>query len=280
MARARGVDVSAHQSVTPSLVGLSFLFARASIGLLADANYTGHIANARTAGLVTGAYHFAYDGVSIADQVAVFLASAGAVDLYAVDVEGSHAPSRAQTADFIARVQSTGRRCGLYHSDSGYFDAGQDWNWVAAWSGSPSHAWDFHQYRGAPLDLDRFRGTDAELRAFVGGSHPMTLTLAPLVYLRAARPIPGRPLLRAPGGATIRATRPGDEFPYVGDDTSAGGDYHVVRIPGNTAAYLAHGDVALFVDTPAPDCTAVQRELDIANARITKGITVLGGVAP
>ena len=57
-----GIDVSHWQTSTPSLSGLSFLIARASVGNAIDDKYAMHIGNARKAGLITGAYHFAYHG--------------------------------------------------------------------------------------------------------------------------------------------------------------------------------------------------------------------------
>jgi hypothetical protein len=136
-----GIDVSHHQSTTPGLSGLGFLFARKSIGTQQDEKYGLHIGNARRAGLLTGAYHFNWSPISVADQVRAFLANAGDVDFYALDVEpdsGTPAFSRTQARDFIARVQDTGRECGFYMSESSFFDAGQDWNWIANWSNRPS----------------------------------------------------------------------------------------------------------------------------------------------
>lgn len=165
MTYAKGVDVSYYQSTTPPLTGLSFLIARSSIGLGTDPRYSKHIANAKAAGLVTGAYHFAYTG-RIADQADLFLRTAGDVDLLFIDVEGRGQPTQAEVRAFIKRVQAAGKRCGLYRSESVYYEAGQDYDWIANWSAMPSRSWDFHQYRGSPLDLDRFNGTDADLRAF------------------------------------------------------------------------------------------------------------------
>jgi len=164
-----GIDVSKWQVTTPKLTGLSMLFARASIGTQADPRYAQHIKNARKAGLIVGAYHFNWDTLSVKAQVDAFLKAAGNIDFYFVDVEGKHAFSRQQTEEFIDRMHTAGKRCGLYHSASGYFDAGQDYDWVAKWSSSPpDQHWDFWQYRGSPLDLDRFNGTLAQLQALAG----------------------------------------------------------------------------------------------------------------
>lgn len=169
-----GIDVSAHQATTPPLAGLAFLFARATYGTRADVRYAEHVAHARAAGLVVGAYHFGRN-LPVPDQVAAFLAAAGTVDYYALDLEsdrGNPPMTLGQARAFIAAVKATGRKIGLYRSESGFPSAGQDWNWVANWSAAPRIPWLFHQHRGAPLDLDRFNGTPAQLRG-----QPATHTL-------------------------------------------------------------------------------------------------------
>src|SRR4029453_13549859 len=68
-----GRDVSHHQEKTPSLAGKGFLFPRPTIGTAPDSRYDKHIAKARNAGLVTGAYHFNWSRASVAEQVTHFL---------------------------------------------------------------------------------------------------------------------------------------------------------------------------------------------------------------
>lgn len=167
-----GIDVSHWQSTTPSLSGLGFLFARKSIGTQQDEKFGLHIGNARRAGRMTGAYHFNWSTISVADQVRAFLANVGDIDFYALDVEpdgGTPAFSRTQARDFIMRVQDTGRQIGLYMSESSFFDAGQDWNWIANWSNRPSRPYRFWQYHGGPIDKDRYDGTLTQLRALAAG---------------------------------------------------------------------------------------------------------------
>jgi hypothetical protein len=159
-----GIDVSHWQ--TPgdwSPTGLRFLIARATNGTTVDERYAAHIAKARKAGLVVGAYHFNGDG-TVARQAEAFLRAAGAVDLYALDVEGKGAFTRSQAAEFVRRVQAAGHPCGLYMSESAFFDVGQDWDWVANWGPSgpattqPKRHWDIWQYgnhRGEDGDLVR-----------------------------------------------------------------------------------------------------------------------------
>ena len=170
-----GIDISAHQSTTPSLAGLAFVGIRATIADRVDTMYATHLAAASD--LVTIAYHFNWSTLPVAAQADLFLATAKDADLLALDVElnddrhGTITPafSKAQAAEFIARVHAAGRTIGLYHSDSGFFDAGQDWNWVAKWSTTPpSRAWAFWQHRGSPLDLDYFNGDQAALDRLAG----------------------------------------------------------------------------------------------------------------
>jgi hypothetical protein len=183
----KGIDVSKWQAATPSVTGLSFLFARATIGTEPDVRYKRHIAAARMAGLVTGAYHFNWSPLPIESQVNAFLAAAGDVHLLALDVETQTEKrkangqiirpyvrrfTQAQARAFIKGVKAADplhRKVGLYMSDSGfYLTAGQDFNWIANYSYRPSKDWSFWQYRGDPGDLDKFAGTPADLAKMAG----------------------------------------------------------------------------------------------------------------
>lgn len=269
-----GIDVSRYQTSTPSLAGRSFLIARASIGIGPDPMYATHIANARRAGLVVGAYHFGRNDLSIAAQVEAFLDEAGDVDLYALDVEGERAPSVGQTKEFIHRADVAGVPVGLYASESAYFEAGQAWRWVANWSRPPRIPWDIWQHRGAPLDLDRFDGSIDELRALAGGD-PMQLPITDQ-----------RPML-------VTLQQPADFWDLDGKLLSSG---H--RVPGTlTSPYRASNGTNHFraiyagpdpvrlvlikpatIDPPpAPDCAPVEHELELARGRISQAITDLGG---
>jgi hypothetical protein len=152
-----------------SPVGLTFIIVKASEGTTPDPMFSKHVAKARAAGLIVGAYCFNRDDVDMAAQVKTFAAASVGADLFVIDVEGTHAFDQAQTRDFMNRFRAlTGERIGLYHSASGFFDAGQDWDWVAHWGVTePSRPWDLHQYRGSPLDLDQYNGTAADMKAFV-----------------------------------------------------------------------------------------------------------------
>jgi lysozyme len=166
-----GIDVSKWQSRTPRLDGYRFLIARATIGTQKDERYDQHIDNARNAGIITGAYHFNWDTIPIGEQVDAFIKAAGDVDLYALDVEGANAFSRHQTELFIASFKKkTGKKIGLYMSLSAFYDAGQDWHWVAYWSDrQPQRAWDIWQFGPINgIDGNQFNGTLAELKALAG----------------------------------------------------------------------------------------------------------------
>jgi hypothetical protein len=106
---------------------------------------------------------------SIDAQIAAFLRVAGDVDGYALDWE-AEPPSKADTRHAVALVKASGKKCGFYASDSVFFDAGQDWDWVAHYGTKhwPAGA-EIWQYQGAPLDRDRFEGTQAQLLAMWRG---------------------------------------------------------------------------------------------------------------
>lgn len=164
-----GIDVSHHQPDTPPLSGLRFLVARATYGVYPDDRYLAHVRAARAAGLVAFAYAFGRAG-DVGAQVAAFLAVAGDADGWALDLEadgGADPMTHRAAAEFIARVQGSGRPCGLYHSTSGYPDLGQSWRWVADYRpiDAPPIPWDIWQWQGHPLDRDIYRGSTAQLRA-------------------------------------------------------------------------------------------------------------------
>lgn len=199
-----GIDISTYQTTTPSLSGLSFVFARASYGTSPDIRYAQHAADVRAAGLVLGAYHY-WQLADPASQVATFLAAAKGADLLAIDLEGAGSgtdTAHAQVTDMIARLAAAGRACGLYHSLSGYPELGQSFRWVAAWGSTPPPIpYTFWQYQGAPLDRDRYAGTLAELKALAEGGMYAIDTRAPL----------GSPNPRAftiPGGVTVHGYDP------------------------------------------------------------------------
>lgn len=169
-----GIDISRWQSTTPPLTGLAFAFARATYGTRPDDMYRRHTSAFRAAGLVIGAYHFGVGYLDVNEQVTAFLAAAAPDALLALDLERDAAGTMTNpnAKRFIATVQAKGRKIGLYHSESGFPSLGQDFDWVANWSTAPARHWDFWQYRGSPLDLDHFNGTQAQLDALAGIKPP------------------------------------------------------------------------------------------------------------
>lgn len=178
MSYLKGIDLSKWQAATPSLAGFDFVIARASIGTSMDARYAQHIAKARAAGLVTGAYHFNWDDETKvsgqpAEQARYFVDHAGDVDLLFLDVEGDHSFEPTESAAFIAEVHRLGKKCGLYMSASTFRRVGQDYDWIAKWGTDAPFGWEFWQYTSSGhvagydgrLDLNYFNGTLAQLRA-------------------------------------------------------------------------------------------------------------------
>lgn len=173
-----GIDISYAQATTPPLGAYAFVICKASQAGFVDPRWGQHSAATRAAGASLGAYHFggAASRTPIADQVALFLATAAGADFLALDLEkDNYWPSSMTDAEaqaFIAGVHAAGRKIGLYHSLSGFPDLGQDWNWVAYWgSAEPTIAHAFWQYSssepGVPLDHDKFQGDAAALAAFL-----------------------------------------------------------------------------------------------------------------
>jgi len=102
-----GVDVSRYQSSLDWTAargdGIRFMFARASLGLIPDARYAGHIAGAEAAGVIGGAYHYLWPGVDPVKAVDLFLDRVGKTDgrLLALDVEHRGEWSEARTLEAV-----------------------------------------------------------------------------------------------------------------------------------------------------------------------------------
>jgi len=268
-----GIDVSKWQSNLPDLSTVQFLFARASIGTTKDSMYPVHIGNAKVAGIVTGAYHFNVGSLSVASQVTTFIASAGHVDMYWVDVEGDNAFSKAQTQEFIRLMHEAGMPCGLYHSQSGYFEAGQDYNWVAKWGVIPplNPKWQFWQYTSdgrlpgysGRLDFDRFNGTLAELHILAGMAGPDSGTEEPVVIVSNETPMlvdlaVGTQLYDGSGNPLVKVSvKQTQASPW---EVEFNPNFHAramtVTTGGkNVVAYAHNADVAMR-PIPAQDCAA------------------------
>jgi glycosyl hydrolase family 25 len=256
-----GIDVSRYQTVTPPLAGRSFLFARASIGTQRDPTYAMHIGNARAAGLIVGAYHFGDNRIPVADQARAFVAAAGDVDFYFLDVEGAHAMDAGQIRAFFAMVRAAGHRVGLYHSLSGFPELGQDYNWVAYWAAvPPSINWTFWQYRGSPLDLDRFIGTLDELRA-LAGRLPDTSTGDDMVQLNVTDAAPDPALVDLAIGVQIYALANPPE-PKVKVASGGAGLYSPFASGNYRAVVFSTGGVRQLGLVRVADCRNVRPASD------------------
>ena len=198
-----GIDVSHWQGVIDwravRAAGKRFAYIKASDGTtFVDDRYATNRAQAKAAGLVVGAYHFAKPSALAGDAVAEadhFVATAAWVKgelLPVLDLESTGGLSTVALTDwakaFLGRVYATtGVRAVIYVSptfwstrlaDTRWFaDNGYQVLWIAHWtSGSPtvpasnwgSKGWTFWQYSSTgtvpgidgPVDLDRYRGTD------------------------------------------------------------------------------------------------------------------------
>ena len=264
-----GIDISRHQAKTPKLGGRAFVIVRASYGDARDGRYAKHAAAVRAAGCLLGAYHFGRNVVPVNAQVKTFLATADHAQLLALDVEVDHhtkvpddpAMSHAQAKAFIKAVHADGRKIGLYHSESGFFDAGQDWDWVANWGKRPARRWDIWQYRGSPLDLDRFDGNRSELLA-LGGLPPAPETdvasvegpmnLVKSIYLRGVKVKGGRGIFSIAAhdkAFLIRNTVANEILPLIGN-TGTGWQIVDPDAAGGVAGFVANDVVTAFVDIP------------------------------
>jgi hypothetical protein len=114
----------------------------------------------------------------------------------------------------------------------------------------------------------------------LGGHGPATketivktvLTIPPTTVIL---PKVGVPVLDQPAGSSIYVTKSGDKLPQWGDTEPP--SYHIVRLPGNVAGYLANGQVASTQPLPPPppvvDCTdVVKAELDKAATRAADAV--------
>lgn len=257
-----GIDVSRWQTITPSLEGRDFLIARACYGALADGTFARHVAAAKAAGVVTGAYLFGRHG-RVDDQVATFVRQVrrvGGVELLAVDLEADGLDNPGMTQLEAARAIGGIRFAleqpvGLYHSTSGYpSDAlGADWRWVADYRGSePPIAWDIWQYRGSPLDLDRFDGTRDELVSLGGTMQPAPITDQTPLEVR----IPPGATLFDVDGRTVLRTSPGS--PQWRPSPYEQGGKRAIFSPGPPIVLVAVGpEDKRPIPTPTPSCDDV-----------------------
>lgn len=270
----QGVDVSKWQTSTPDLSGVHYLIARAGVGTKPDSMYATHIAAARRAGIVTGSYWYNWGSLSVSDQVNAYIAAEGTVDLHAIDWEGTEGFTAAQAQQFISLYrQRTGRRIGLYASESRFRDLGQDWDWIANYSQEPTKHYDLWQYgpfRG--VDGDRLPGNLTDLQRLIG-DEPMTdidfIAAPALVDLPQ-----GISILNPDGSARLTNPMMRTGVFSPGTTMSAGGTrLRLINWTGSNLLLAAYGsmvtnvrDLSLTVPVPpAPDVTPfTQADIDAA----------------
>lgn len=187
----RGVDVASYQSTTYDLTGLDFVIIKATQGTsYVNPKMAAQTARARSAGLVTGFYHFQERG-NPEGQAAYFVKRAGARpgEILACDWETAPdgtSPSNEEKDRFIRECKrlAPGHRVILYCNRSYWQDRDRtsyagDGLWIAdpgAPEGKPrvQHPWLIHQYSSAG-GIDRNVAafpTRAALKTWASGSAP------------------------------------------------------------------------------------------------------------
>ncbi|MFD5232977.1 glycoside hydrolase family 25 protein [Streptomyces qaidamensis] len=163
----RGIDVSAYQSSSYGIDGLSFVFVKATEGRsYVNPKLAAQTERARDAGLVVGFYHFLWPG-NLTDQAEYFVSKAPdrAGDILAVDWEttGSGNASNAEKDRFIRKLKDLrpNNRVILYANRNFWLNVDTtsyagDGLWIADYvsAGKPriKAKWRFHQYTDDPLD--------------------------------------------------------------------------------------------------------------------------------
>jgi lysozyme len=200
----RGIDVGKYQGKIdwPRVArsGVQFAIVRAGDGLKRDVEFATNWNGAKAAGILRGSYQYfraSLDGAAQAKDLLDQIPSLEATDLPpAVDVEtldgGNEARLVAELEKWITTVrQRTGRRPLLYASHRNWAGwhmpatFGQETSlWLIHYSSSPGELpagwsdWTIWQWGhreqvpgvSGPVDGDRFRGTLADLRAFIAST--------------------------------------------------------------------------------------------------------------
>lgn len=177
-----GYDLSHWDGISDySLVGKGFVIIKVTEGTgYVDPSAGLHLAKAKAAGVMRGAYHFTRDDSGIDAQAKYFVAHAPADYTFLVtDNEGPHVMTDAQLTTLILAIRkydTLNRPILSYMSDSGFLNSGQDYNYVAKWGSTPpSRPWLIWQYQSGSApgsggeDHDRYAGSLAQLTAILGG---------------------------------------------------------------------------------------------------------------
>ncbi|MFE7413148.1 GH25 family lysozyme [Streptomyces laurentii] len=210
MSMTRGIDLSSYQGTQDFAKhrrdGVSFVFVKATEGKRSrDSRYPAHMAAARRAGLLVGAYHFGWPNQSARAEADNYIGAvqrdADAVDgfVHWLDLEPysdrrnyngrSAAEIRAWAAEWVQRVQAAfpGQRVGVY-AGAGEHSAGHVPAGVPLWfpaypragmsyadaertarKTAGGRAVDFWQFSGSPLDRSVAYRSAADLRAWAEG---------------------------------------------------------------------------------------------------------------
>lgn len=202
-----GVDVSHHNGAVDwarvARAGKRFAFVKATEGVsFTDPTHARNVAGARTAGLAAGSYHFAHPSGSAVDQARHHLDVAGRLNPgrlpCALDLERTDGLTPAQlqrwAATFLHEVaHGTGRSPLLYTGLSFLHDNLADGQligphrlWIARYGADPGGFafWQSTQSGTCPgisgaVDLDSYRGTQAQLDTLAGRVTPSVTQSAP-----------------------------------------------------------------------------------------------------
>ena len=205
--KAEGIDVSHYQLMIDwpkvKAAGKLFAFIKATeSNYFTDSQFSRNWASAKAAGLLRGAYHFYRFGVTPQSQVDRFLSVVGS-DLgelpLVVDVEDTQFahPSPNDLKTFIDLLQQRTGRKPIIYTASWYWNTtrwgssvpwAKDYDlWAASYTTSPlipsdwsSVGYKFWQYTSSGVvngitvatDLNKFNGTEAELRAYATPIQP------------------------------------------------------------------------------------------------------------
>ncbi|WP_420034711.1 GH25 family lysozyme [Streptomyces sp. cg28] len=241
MTTSRGIDVSAHQGpqdwAEHKRDGVTFAFIKASEGQHSrDTRFATHIAGAKAAGLVVGAYHFAWPNQDAKAEAANYIAAvrshAGPGFVHWLDLERyqdgrnykgrSAAQIKTWVAAWVAAVEKAfpGQRVGVYTSASdlaaGHVPAGLPL-WYPAYPGRSVDTYaeaekraqpkpsgrspQFWQFVGSPLDRSVCYMSAADLRTWAGAT---TTESGPPKY----EPYPGEKFFMKDGKPALGKSSP------------------------------------------------------------------------
>lgn len=190
-----GVDVSHYETgfnfARAVVDGLIFMMTKFSEGTGLDSSGSSECAKAKAAGVkYKGGYHFHHAGISVAKQISAFFRQYSAIqtemppilDLEETSMDGLSAAAVKDSAiDWLQQAETKSGKTPILYIDMNMISILGILKdprfkryplWVARYSSNePPVAWTFWQYtdkgeQGA--DTDRFHGSEADLKAFLG----------------------------------------------------------------------------------------------------------------